>query len=340
MGAQFNGLFGRARALMHLDKHYNAIRDFGECLSLNHQHQLTNYYLGMCLIKIGKHEVEKMKQAHKYLLIAQNGSLKQPRFEKAVEKAIKILKKLQPKVEISNGTKSSEKNEDVEMKSNDQKSEEIANKASNSIVKEPENKKAKISKPSIRDSWYQSDTNISFILYAKNMSKEDISIEYAAQRVVIKLNLKDGSTYTRNINLCGKISPDKCSYAMNKYKITLTLVKETGGKWDELEPAMDDGKEHSMISAPWNTKRNWDKVDKYAEEELAKEKPEGDEALQSLFSKIYKDADDDQKRAMMKSFQTSGGTVLSTNWNDVKDKDYEGKDKVLPTGQNVEKWEY
>ena len=43
---------------------------------------------------------------------------------------------------------------------------------------------------------------------------------------------------------------------------------------------------------------------------------------------------------MVKSFQTSGGTVLSTNWDDVKNKDYEGKDKVLPTGQDVKKWEY
>jgi len=29
---------------------------------------------------------------------------------------------------------------------------------------------------------------------------------------------------------------------------------------------------------------------------------------------------------MAKSFATSGGTVLSTNWNEVKEKDYEGKD--------------
>ena len=28
---------------------------------------------------------------------------------------------------------------------------------------------------------------------------------------------------------------------------------------------------------------------------------------------------------MIKSLQTSGGTVLSTDWNDVKNKDYEGK---------------
>lgn len=35
---------------------------------------------------------------------------------------------------------------------------------------------------------------------------------------------------------------------------------------------------------------------------------------------------------MNKSFQTSGGTVLSTDWNDVSKKDYEGVDKVMPPG--------
>ncbi|CAK5094855.1 unnamed protein product [Meloidogyne enterolobii] len=61
---------------------------------------------------------------------------------------------------------------------------------------------------------------------------------------------------------------------------------------------------------------------KYAKwDKLAKEVDENDEAEDSvdkLFQKIYQDASDDTKKAMIKSFTESKGTVLSTNWSEVK----------------------
>jgi suppressor of G2 allele of SKP1 len=41
-----------------------------------------------------------------------------------------------------------------------------------------------------------------------------------------------------------------------------------------------------------------------------------------FFQEIFKSADPDKRRAMIKSFQTSSGTVLSTDWGDVSQKDY------------------
>jgi hypothetical protein len=40
---------------------------------------------------------------------------------------------------------------------------------------------------------------------------------------------------------------------------------------------------------------------------------------------------------MVKSFQTSGGTVLSTNWSEVSQADYE-KDRQAPEGMTWKKW--
>lgn len=63
---------------------------------------------------------------------------------------------------------------------------------------------------------------------------------------------------------------------------------------------------------------------------------ESGDAVNDFFKKMYKNADDDTKKAMMKSFQESNGTALSTNWADVK----KGPVKTQPPdGLEAKKWE-
>merc|ERR1712176_1273894 len=83
------------------------------------------------------------------------------------------------------------------------------------------------------------------------------------------------------------------------------------------------------INRPYSSTKDWNKIEQNLKKDEESEKPEGDEALQKLFRDIYGKANPDTRRAMNKSFQTSGGTVLSTNWNEVKEKDYEKNEQHL-----------
>merc|ERR1712078_58285 len=89
---------------------------------------------------------------------------------------------------------------------------------------------------------------------------------------------------------------------------------------------------------PYASHRDWDAIEKNIADEEKNEKPEGDEAMNKLFKQIYSNASDDTRRAMVKSFQTSGGTVLSTNWDEVKEKDYE-KERTAPKGVEWKTWD-
>ena len=72
------------------------------------------------------------------------------------------------------------------------------------------------------------------------------------------------------------------------------------------------------------SKKDWSKIERdiTAQEEEERKQLKGDDALNFFFRKIYADANEDQRRAMLKSFHTSGGTVLSTDWSTVSCTDY------------------
>lgn len=106
-----------------------------------------------------------------------------------------------------------------------------------------------------------------------------------------------------------------------------------GGSGDGAGNAASGGSNDKTAAAPRT--KDWSAL----ERELANEEEpagEGEEALMSLFRGIFAKGDEATQRAMVKSFQTSGGTVLSTNWGEVEKTDYE-KNIKPPQGMEFKK---
>jgi suppressor of G2 allele of SKP1 len=97
----------------------------------------------------------------------------------------------------------------------------------------------------------------------------------------------------------------------------------------------------SAPSSGLKPRKNWEAVTdtilKSDKEKTISEDPNagGDGAVNGFFQKIYADADEDTRRAMMKSYVESGGTTLSTNWQEVGVKPVEVKP---PEGSEWKKW--
>ncbi|KAI1808242.1 SGS-domain-containing protein [Daldinia bambusicola] len=77
---------------------------------------------------------------------------------------------------------------------------------------------------------------------------------------------------------------------------------------------------------------NWDKIG----DDDGDDEPKDDADVNSFFQKLYKDADDDTRRAMMKSYVESNGTSLSTSWAEAKSKTYKTQP---PDGAEAKKWD-
>lgn len=199
----------------------------------------------------------------------------------------------------------------------------------------------------IRREWYQNGSNVFITIFQKDVEQERCKLDLEETSLSLSFPLPGATEeeYQLDLVLFGAIEPSACKLEVSKVKVEVALAKKVIDlHWGDLEkveeaPAMPTSTDQPSYPTSNKTKRDWSQIDRDMENELKNEKPQGDEALNKLFREIYDRADEDTRRAMNKSFQTSGGTVLSTNWGEVAHNDYENKDRPTPPeGQEWRDW--
>jgi len=188
-------------------------------------------------------------------------------------------------------------------------------------------------KPKVEIQFYQTEPDVVVSILAKQLKKEEVSVEFSSESFLAKAILSDGTNYEKEVRLAKHIKPDSCSYKVLSTKIEIRLRKLEGGSWSNLEAKDADPSFRPSYPSSSKKKFDWDKVEKEIE---SQEKDDPDSDINSLFSKIYSSGDENTRRAMIKSMQESGGTVLSTNWEEVGKKHV---DVSPPDGMEWKKWD-
>lgn len=191
--------------------------------------------------------------------------------------------------------------------------------------------------------YYQSDKFVTVIILQANLQPSDFVLDLQSDSLAVQV--PSGTVLAGN--LYAPVNVDKSSTKFKDEKVLIKLWKEDQGfEWPELwgkggvrvTTSTKTSSTTSSRSRPYASPKDWNQVEQQLKEEEAREEPQGEDAMNKLFQQIYRDADEDTRRAMIKSYQTSGGTVLSTNWDEVSRKDYE-KERTAPDGMEWKTWE-
>ncbi|KPJ18413.1 Suppressor of G2 allele of SKP1-like [Papilio machaon] len=201
--------------------------------------------------------------------------------------------------------------------------------------------------PKIKHDWYQTDSQVIITVLLKNAPNNKVKVHYGDRSVSISSAIPNSeSEYSLELELAHEIVPAMCTYVVTPSKIEVKLRKKEGIRWTQLEGEGEEEKIKAIPQAvidasgpqqpPKLFRKDWDKIERDIKKMEEEEKEEGDAALNSMFQKIYGEGSDEVRRAMNKSYVESGGTVLSTNWNQVSKEKVEVKP---PDGLEFKKWE-
>ena len=155
---------------------------------------------------------------------------------------------------------------------------------------------------------YQMQKCVTVVIYTRNHTVENLITHPEKQSLTIEADI-DGNHCLKAWAFFGEVDPNTVKVDQGKIKIEITLTKSQAINWPR--PLAEDANTKPLY-------QKWQQV-KITEEE---DKGEG---FEHFIKQMYANATDDERRAMMKSYYESGGTVLSGDWKDVGSRKVEPK---------------
>ncbi|KAJ1730383.1 Cochaperone protein [Coemansia biformis] len=184
----------------------------------------------------------------------------------------------------------------------------------------------------VRHEWYQTDDSVTLEVFIKRVQKDAAAVEFEDRAVSLSIKMPTGSENNYEFDpLLHNIVPGESSFEVLSTKIEIRMKKAVAGqKWDHLEASEAQQTTKPGLDAS-RKGVSWDAIAAAADKET-KLKP-SEQGVNELFQSIYRDADEDTRRAMMKSYVESNGTSLSTDWKSVS----KGPVETLPPVDAVAK---
>ena len=198
---------------------------------------------------------------------------------------------------------------------------------------------------SCRYDFYQTTADVVVNIYARNQPEKDVKVQL--ERDAVMLISSPCFSEPLVIPLWGHVTPNftvrvlapKIEIVLKKKEPSVTWVAltrdatQSPASSSAVASQAASAEADSSLSARPSSK--WDTLD-LSDADDAPPAGSGDAELNAFFQKLYADADPDTRRAMIKSFQESGGTALSTNWEDVSKQTMEVR---APDGMVARKFE-
>jgi|EP00769_Ergobibamus_cyprinoides_P002767 suppressor of G2 allele of SKP1 len=197
---------------------------------------------------------------------------------------------------------------------------------------------------SYRHDWYQYAKQVTITVYAPNVDPATVSADISGPTSqLVTISFADprataesdpaNATFDRSFELFGPVSAAKIN--VTKRKVEVSFARESAAEWPALEVSEADQARQRAAAAARTYPTSAKKPSAFTTTAsaaatasgaapsagaAAAPSDDGEEAggnFEDFMKTIYAGATEEQKRAMLKSYTESGGTVLSTNWSEV-----------------------